>query len=127
MYRTVFDSGLDSASNGGYNLYEVFIDSYLSIWREYIDKGELPEAIYPHIKKDLMMNFLIAWNYRLLIKRDGVRKVDVKENGRKGWATDHAWSIMFHHYKWNWYFYYGLLKLPYMGLKDAVKKVLRRK
>lgn len=123
--KEVFDSGLDSKSNGGYNLYKVFVESFLGLLREHVDSSELSVSTFEYIKKDLYVNFLIFYNYRLLCRRKGVRKIDKSGKGRGGFAIDNAWSILFHYYGGYWYFYYSLLLLPYLGLKDAVKYGLK--
>lgn len=124
--RLMFDAGLDNSSNGGYNLYKVFIKSYLDIWYEFVESKEIPMSVYKSIRKNMLMKFLINYNYSVLCKRENVEKVSEKDNGRKGFAIDNAWSILFHYYGKCWYFYYSLMLLPYIGLKDVVKGGLKR-
>lgn len=124
--RPIFDASLDSGFNGGYNLYEVFVKSYLNIWHEFVDSKEIPISVYKSIRKNMLMKFLISWNYKLLCKRKNIKKTDGKDNGRNGFAVDNAWSILFHYYGKCWYFYYSFLLLPYLGLKDVVKYGLKR-
>lgn len=123
--RAILDAGLDRESNGGYNIYEVFVKSYLSIWHEFLDNKEIPISVYKSVKKNMLMKFLIPWNYKFLCRRKGIKKAVGKNCGRNGFAIDNAWIILFHYYGKCWYFYYSLILLPYLGLKDAVKYGLK--
>lgn len=122
--KPIWDVGLDAKSNGGYNLYEVFVKSYLGIWHEFVEKKELPMSVYKAIRKDMLMNFLRGYNYNLLLLHRNV--ITLKEGQqRNGWAVDNAWKILFKHYGTCWYFYYSLLWMFGKGIKGMTKRCLR--
>lgn len=126
LNRPLFKAGLDAGSNGGYNLYEVFVKAYLEMWNDRVLSGEISLSTYKYIRKEMLMNFILYYNYRLLFCRKNIRNLSKGTFERKGFAIDNAWSILFHYYGKCWYFYYSLLLLPYLGLKDVVKYVLKR-
>lgn len=125
LNRPLFKAGLDASSNGGYNFYEVFVKAYLEMWNDRVVSGEMSVSTYNYIRKEMLMNFIQHYNYRLLFRRKNIRNFSEGTFERKGFAIDNAWSILFHYYGRCWYFYYSLLLLPYLGMKDAVRYGLK--
>lgn len=123
--KDIFDGGLDSGSNGGYNFYEVFVVSFLGIIKEYVKTGELLVSTYSDIKKDLYQNFILKFNYMLLVKHERVKDIDKSGNGRNGFAIDNAWKILFKHYGMCWYFYYSFFWMLGKRIKEMTKHCLR--
>ncbi|GAB6011239.1 glycosyltransferase family 2 protein [Viscerimonas tarda] len=111
MHQGVFEVGLDSQSNGGYNYFEVFVTNYLNIWHEFVDKGLLTENSYRKEKHSLYKNFVIGYIFRLLIKKD---IGNFKTNG--------AWKILFSTYGLYPYFYGGIF---IFCLKVFIKKIVK--
>lgn len=125
LNKPLFKTDLDSSSNGGYNLYEVFVKTYLEMWHDRVLSGDIPMSVYKYIRKEMLLNYIVDYNYNLLIRHKNVCDFSKDEFKRGGWSIDHAWSILFHYYGKCWYFYYSLLLLPYKGLKDLIKYGLR--
>lgn len=120
----ILNIGLDGEANGGYNLYEVFVRSYLNIWYEFVETKEIPMSVYRYIRKDMLMNFLLGYNYCLLFLHRNVKNGKDKD-GRGGFAIDNAWKILFGHYGKCWYFYYSLLLMLNMGMKGLVRRCFK--
>lgn len=125
LNRPLFKAGLDAGSNGGYNFYEVFVKAYLEMWNDRVLSGEVSLSIYNYIRKEMLMNFIVYHNYKFLVRLKKTCNVSEEAFERNGCSIDNAWSILFHYYGKCWYFYYSLLLLPYLGLKDAVKYGLK--
>ena len=98
----IFDAGLDSKRNGGYNFFQVFVNNYLGLLREFEDKCYIKQSTRKFMKKDLFLKFLIGFIDSLLIHK-------VKNNLK----SDKGWSILFKNYWAEVYFY----TLPFILLK----------
>lgn len=98
IYRQIFDDGADSISNGGYNYFKVFVQNYLDIWKEYIDKFHIDIAVYKHIKKDIYVNFHQYFINMLLIKKTNILPEDQPRNGRKGFFIKDGKKILKKYY-----------------------------
>ena len=110
--KRLLTEGLDGRSNGGYNFYEVFVKNYLNIWKGFVDKGSVSEKCYKAIKKDIYVNFITIFNYRLLVKHDGVKKQDDSKGwSRNGFAIEGAKEILFSNYGKEPYFYWSMVKM----------------
>ena len=121
--KSVMQNGLDASSNGGYNFYQVFVECYLNIWNEYVDKGIVSKKCYEYIKKDIYVNFIINFNYKLLILHRGIKSENSNYIGnRKGFKIKGAWSLLFKYYGHEWYFYKSLALLPF----NIVWKMIKR-
>ena len=119
--KSVMQNGLDASSNGGYNFYQVFVENYLNIWNEYIDKGVISEKCYAFIKKDIYVNYIIAYNYKLLIHHQKVMNEDANYKGnRKGFEIEGAWMLLFKYYGREWYFYMSFVKHVYWIMQRCV-------
>ena len=120
--KPVLKEGLDGRSNGGYNFYEVFVRNYLNIWLDFVNNGSITKDCFTFIKKDIYLNFIDkSFNYRLLIKREGVKTAD-KTNGfsRKGFMIENAKSILREYYGGDIYYYLSMIR---MYIKKYVAKV----
>jgi len=124
--ESVMQNGLDASSNGGYNFYQVFVENYLSNWKEYVDKGIVSEKCYIFIKKDIYVNFIDKFNWMLLIRRKNVSSEKLSCIGnRKGFKVKDAWSILFKYYGNEVYFYISFIKYPYWLVKKIIRKILK--
>ena len=95
----IMDGGLDSSNNGGYNFYEVFVQHYLNIWNEFVEKGKIHKYTYEFIKKNIYVNFIIFYNYKLLLRKTNVmseNKAYLKT--RKGFKVANARAILKKYY-----------------------------
>lgn len=104
-YKT-FDGAKDTVRNGGYNFFEVFVQTYLSIIKDFIDNQNL----YLWLKKDIWP-FIWGYTKQLLIKRD-VGNFQIK-NG---------WKILIYHYGYNWYFWKELVMYPIITIRKIISK-----
>lgn len=64
-YANVFEKGSDSANNGGYNIFQVFVDNLFCIFRQFISNNNLPRTTLERIKKNEYKEFLIDYIVRL--------------------------------------------------------------
>lgn len=102
--KGILKAGLDSSNNGGYNFYEVFVKNYLNIWREYLDAGHISLALYKAIKKDIYINFMVGFNYMLLVRHKNVKDEDSPYIGnRQGFKIAGAKEILEEYYGEEWY------------------------
>lgn len=114
IQERIFEDGKVSDSNGGYNLFQVFVTNYLHIWKKYTEQGEISHQCYAWVKRDLYKNFLLFYIMKIYILRETVR-FDLA-NGRK---------ILWKTYGYLPYFYFDfILFVSWRGLKMMVKKIL---
>lgn len=126
VYRDIIKTGLDAGSNGGYNYYQVFVQNYLSIWREFYKKQEISADLYKYLKKDTYENFVQRYNVSLLSYGKGIRKKNHNVEGKRGgFMIDDVWRILFSNYGKEPYFYRSLASLAYWSLRSKVGKILR--
>jgi len=107
-------NGNDAGINGGYNLFDVFINQYLSILQEQVDCGRLSKTAFEKLKKK-QLHFLFPFILKLLVK---------KENSN--WDISSGWETLYNNYGRQAYPYFGfcvyLFKLPYVKLR---RKLIR--
>ena len=106
--RRIFEDAADSATNGGYNFFEVFVVNYLSIRREMLAETKNEVYYYKKEKKRLFNEFLLGNIYRFYFKKDIGR-----------YKVEGGWRILFQYFGGNIYFYKEILKL-------LLKRILRR-
>lgn len=123
--KQLIKGGLDAKSNGGYNLFEVFVKNYLTIWQGFVDRGEISKSLYKSIKKNMLTKFLVGYIYRVLIRHKNTKKIIESEYTRGGWGIEGAWGILFHYYGRCWYFYVVLLKMLYYAIKGCAKRIIK--
>lgn len=93
IYERCFEEG-DSQNNGGYNLFKVFVENLFAIYKPYVKGGKIDAGTFERMKKKTFIHFLYPYIYRLLIHKE-----------RSNFQLDHAWQILFHHYRTKPYFY----------------------
>lgn len=97
VYSKTMDIAADGLTNGGYNIFEVFVTNYLKILKEYIPN--LGFIWYEIEKYKLCRKFLYGWMKRLLVNR----------NHGLNFKTNHWFKILFKKYWYEPYFYPMLL------------------
>lgn len=106
VYSKTMEIAANDITNGGYNIFEVFVSNYLGILREY--KTQLGFIWYEKEKYRLCRKFIYGWMKRLLIKKDhGLR-----------FKTDNWFQILFKKY---WYEPYFYIMLIFFFIKKAIK------
>lgn len=108
--------GSDSANNGGYNLFKVFVVNLLGILKEKITSGQLTRKDYEVAKKSIYCNFIAYYVFDILIIKD--------KDKVQNFHPDHAWRILFKYYGKYFYFYTGLARVI---LIRFYKKTMGRK
>lgn len=104
--KILMQSGLDFTNNGGYNFYQVFVEGYLNIWKEYVHKGIVSKSCFEYTKKDIFEKYITKFNWMLLIRRKNVASENISYIGnRKGYKIKNAWRILFRYYGCKWYFW----------------------
>ena len=113
---SLFEVGKDEESSGGFNIFEVFLNKYLTIRKELFADTNDAEKNYAIEKRVFFNKFLLLIIYRFYIRRDiGNFKIDG------------GWSIIKKHYGKEPYFYTGLLfSLPIMVLKRVFKRLISK-
>ena len=106
-----FEQETDSANNGGYNLFRVFVVNLHDIYDTFVKKGLLSIKDYKQLKKVEYKEFLSYYIIVLLI---------FKRN--KNFDTKDAWSILFKYYGCYPYSYYYI---AYFLLKSSTRKILK--
>jgi glycosyltransferase involved in cell wall biosynthesis len=92
--RLFRDLGKDAKTNGGYNLFEIFLENYLSIWKCFAKKVRMNFIYYENEKRRLFTQFIIGLIYSSLF---------LKEKGN--FKTDRAYIYLFKYYWYHPYFY----------------------
>lgn len=69
-YPQVLECGADDANNGGYNFFQVFCESLLTIYHEKVDEGKLTEKQFKAIKKSMFCKWMISFYVRFFINHD---------------------------------------------------------
>ena len=82
----IFEGGKDSKRNGGYGICTVFIENYLGIFREFVDKGMLSEALY-NFEKETAFRFVTGYVVRNYIFKE-----------ESNFKLEDTWGILFQHY-----------------------------
>ena len=104
LNENLLNIGLDSSANGGYNFYEVFVKNYLDIWKIFVDRKMLSNQGYEYIKKDIYLNFIVGYNYKLLICHQNVMDENKDYIGnRNGFKIAGAIQILEDYYGGEWY------------------------
>ena len=117
----LFEKDSDASNNGGYNLFEVFVENLFGMYRQFIDKGMLSQKAFELIKEREYKTWLVGFVVDLLI---------LKRAKRKNFKLDNAWCILRKHYGGRKYFYYStflyLCKMLVMPLARPVYHLLKR-
>lgn len=104
IYEQMMECTADPKRNGGYDFFEVFVNNYLNIWKEFVRKGNLTVWRYEREKYRLMRYFLLGFIVRLLFK---------KEAGN--FEYKNSWSILLKRY---WYCPYFYAFIPFAFIKS---------
>lgn len=95
----IFEEGVETKSNGGYNFFEAFVKNYLKIWKEAVKSKKVSTGLYRWIKRDIFRSFLTTYIIDLLfLNRTG------------NFKTTSAWKILFSSYGTVPYAYYYVAK-----------------
>lgn len=105
-------SGNDYANNGGYNIFKVFVQSFLDITKEYVDKGILSPQTFKTVKWRTFNQHIRKYIYGCLL---------LKENAN--YETSSAWQILCKYYGNTCYFYFYVLR---MFLGFSFRKMLKK-
>lgn len=92
-----FESETDSANNGGYNLFQVFVTNLFGIYKSFIDKGLLSKSAFDKILKIEYREFLLGYIIEQLV---------YKNNGN--FSTEGGWCRLWKYYRIKPYAYYFL-------------------
>lgn len=60
----IFNTQTVPGKNISYGLFNVFYHNYLSIIKEFVDKGSLSSTDYDYLEKDVLMNFFVMWTIK---------------------------------------------------------------
>ena len=105
VYFKVMEDPADSATNGGYNIFEVFVTNYLNIIKEF--RPSLGYRWYEIEKYKLCRRFLYVWMLRLLIS----------SSHGLSFRTDDWFKIIFKKYWYEPYLYPMLLLVCFKKLR----------
>lgn len=100
----------DGKSNGGYNIWKVFINNYLSIQKHFMPKSKERTTYYKFIRRNIYEGFLIPYITSIIIRKE--------DNNFK---TESFSKYYFKHYLFCWYAHYQFLR------QWAKYKIFRRK
>lgn len=118
----LFEKDTDGANNGGYNLFQVFVENLFGMYQQFIDKGMLSQKAFELIKEREYKTWLVGFVVDLLI---------LKRSRRKNFKLDNAWGILRKHYGGRKYFYYStifhLCKMLAMSFARPVYHFLKRR
>lgn len=94
--------GSDSANNGGYDFFKVFVDNLLSILYEKVISKQIDINTYNRVKKSLFCKYIVFNVYDILIIRNS--------NKTAHFQTKDAWGILLKHYSTKPYFYFSIIR-----------------
>ena len=100
IHERLMEDAADPERNGGYNFFQVFVDNYLSIWREFKLKGYVSTYYFEKEKYILLRHFLLGFIVKLLFYKD-LGNFEIKG----------AWKSMLKEYWYYPYFYCFILVL----------------
>lgn len=89
-----FESETDSANNGGYNLFQVFVTNLFGIYKSFIDKGLLSKSAFDKILKIEYREFLLGYIIDQLVYRE-----------KGNFSTDGGWRSLWAYYRMKPYAY----------------------
>ncbi len=107
-----FEDDDDSLSNGGYNLFQVFVENLFNIYKSFVSDNKLTQKSFEIIKRDEFEEFL--WMF----------VIDVLVLGKnKNFETDGAWRILWKHYGGKVYVYTYVIGKFCKRFRSKIKKV----
>lgn len=109
--NTLIFNSVTPSSKGGYNPFKTFGIDYLSLYTEYIVKGELTKKIFNKEKYKLFRYFLLGLYCKLVVNSSSFT-----------FDTSNAFKNLLYNYRFNLYFY---LWISYTKLRCKVRNFLR--
>ena len=76
----LFDDDSDSTNNGGYNLFQVFVENLFGIYQNFINTGMMSKELFEKIKKEEYRNWLSNYVTDTIIFKTSLRKNFKMEN-----------------------------------------------
>lgn len=92
--KQLFEMGKDMDSNGGYNFYEVFVENYLKLWKEFSLKAKISQNYFEVEKKQICKNFILPFSERLLFSG---YKGKLKRNNAYRYLYRNYWKYPYFH------------------------------
>lgn len=84
-YR-IFENGKDVQRNGGYNYIKVFVDNYLTIFKEYVNNNLFSKDLYEYEKK-MVLKFVMPYMLNIVVR-----------GHKSNYKTSGSWLILFRYY-----------------------------
>ena len=125
VYSRIISKSLASSTNGGYNLFKVFVQNHLGFWKQFAEEGKISWNCYENVKEDTYKHFLYNYVYQLLFLHRNIMKKNKRKGIKGGFVIDNAWTILFKTYNRDSYFWISLLMLPLKFIKEIAKKLLK--
>lgn len=108
--KEILDVGHASASNGGFNYFEVTSKNYLGILKDLSDTGYIKKSTFEYLKRHNFANWLLPRFYQYVI----LKKVDAN------YDLKNSWTYLFNEYKFDFYFYYGMVLYPFRMILNKI-------
>lgn len=89
-----FEKDDDSANNGSYNLFQVFVQNLFDVYERFYQQKMLSRKVIENIKRNEYAHFLFPFIKDLLVLKK-----------KSNFDKKHAWHILFRCYGLKWYFY----------------------
>ena len=89
-----FEKDDDSANNGSYNLFQVFVQNLFDVYERFYQQKMLSRKVIENIKRNEYEHFLFPFIKDLLVLKK-----------KSNFGKKHAWHILFRCYGLKWYFY----------------------
>ena len=89
-----FEKDDDSANNGSYNLFQVFVQNLFDVYERFYLQKMLSRKVIENIKRNEYEHFLFPFIKDLLVLKK-----------KSNFDKKHAWHILFRCYGLKWYFY----------------------
>lgn len=97
---------------GGYNIFEVFANNYLSLYKEYLVDEQLSKSAFRKEKRHLFRYFFLGW----------IKILRIKKNDTYDFEIGKGINILYKHYKTYLIFYAGLIYLAIYGCFHFLSK-----
>lgn len=125
IYKKVMTVDVDATNNGGYNFFEVFVQSYFTILHSFVDDGLMTNSFYNWHKKNRWLTFVLRCTYNFLIKSKFNSEIMKNENSRGGFNAVNGWKIIFKFYSKNIYFYFSFFRIVVWFTNDILKGIMK--
>lgn len=125
LRRPILGESLANKSNGGYNLFKVFVQNHLGFWKKMVDDHKISMECYEYVKKDTYLHFLRGYVYQLLLLRQNLKKNNIRKGKKGGFYIDHGWEILYKTYSKNLYFWISFVKFPLYYLNWQRKRLAK--